>query len=101
MSNQMIERYKRDHTHPMNRATHMVGIPLILISLPLLWIAPAIGVGCFVGGWVLQFIGHAFEGKAPSFFRDPRFLLVGAAWYAKRLMGMDPAPSPLTSPERG
>ena len=26
-----------------------------------------------------------FDGKAPSFFRDPTFLLVGPAWYAKRL----------------
>jgi uncharacterized membrane protein YGL010W len=80
-----IEKYQRDHTHPMNRATHMVGIPMILVSLVVVWFAPAVGAGLFVVGWILQFIGHAFEGNAPSFMSDPRFLVVGAAWYLKKL----------------
>jgi len=33
--------------------------------------------GLFVGGWVLQFIGHAFEGKKPAFVDDIVGLLVG------------------------
>lgn len=79
-----IREYKRDHQHPMNKALHMVGIPTILLSIPTLLVAPKIAAGMFVGGWVLQFAGHAFEGKAPTFFRDPKFLLVGATWYVKR-----------------
>lgn len=31
----------------------------------------------FVGGWVIQFIGHAFEGKKPAFVDDLVGLLVG------------------------
>lgn len=81
----MLENYKKDHTHPVNKATHMVGIPMIVASLPTLVFAPAWGAGLFVVGWIFQFVGHAFEGKAPSFFRDPRFLLIGATWYAQRL----------------
>ncbi|MBO6940989.1 MAG: DUF962 domain-containing protein [Deltaproteobacteria bacterium] len=80
----MIDDYKRDHQHPMNKATHMVGIPMIIASLPLMFFVPPVGIGLFVLGWILQFIGHAFEGKPPSFFRDPSFLLVGATWYVKR-----------------
>ena len=34
----------------------------------------------FVVAWILQFIGHAIEGKKPSFFRDVQFLLIGPAW---------------------
>jgi uncharacterized membrane protein YGL010W len=34
----------------------------------------------FVIAWILQFIGHAIEGKRPSFFTDVRFLLIGPAW---------------------
>lgn len=34
----------------------------------------------FVVMWILQFIGHAVEGKKPSFFKDIQFLLVGPAW---------------------
>lgn len=30
--------------------------------------------------WVGQFIGHAIEGKKPSFFKDLQFLLIGPAW---------------------
>ena len=81
-----LKQYKADHQHPMNKATHMVGIPMIIISLPLMFFAPPIGIGLFVLGWIFQFIGQAFEGKAPSFFRDPTFLLVGATWYGKRLV---------------
>jgi uncharacterized membrane protein YGL010W len=81
-----LKQYKADHQHPMNKATHMVGIPMIIISLPLMFFAPPIGIGLFVLGWIFQFIGHAFEGKAPSFFRDPTFLLVGATWYGKRIV---------------
>ena len=35
----------------------------------------------FVLGWILQFIGHAFEGKPPEFFSDWRFLFVGVRWW--------------------
>ena len=41
------------------------------------WIALAL----FVSGWILQFIGHAFEGKPPEFFSDWRFLFVGVRWW--------------------
>ena len=34
----------------------------------------------FVVAWVGQFVGHAIEGKKPSFFEDVKFLLVGPAW---------------------
>jgi uncharacterized membrane protein YGL010W len=82
---ELIENYKRDHQHPVNKALHMVGIPMIVTSLPLIFFVPPIGIALFVLGWILQFIGHAFEGKPPSFFRDPTFLLIGPTWYAKRI----------------
>lgn len=34
----------------------------------------------FAAAWVFQFIGHAVEGKRPSFFKDIQFLLIGPAW---------------------
>lgn len=80
----MLTNYKRDHQHPVNRATHSIGIPLILLSLPMLFVDYRWGAAMFLGGWLFQFIGHAFEGKWPSFFRDPRFLLVGATWFVQR-----------------
>ena len=35
------------------------------------------GVGSFVVGWVLQFIGHYYEGRKPAFVDDIVGLLVG------------------------
>lgn len=35
------------------------------------------GIGLFVVGWIIQFIGHAFEGKKPAFVDDLVGLLVG------------------------
>ena len=35
------------------------------------------GVCLFVVGWIIQFIGHYWEGKKPAFFDDIRGLLIG------------------------
>jgi uncharacterized membrane protein YGL010W len=40
-----------------------------------LWLAG--GLGLFVAGWVIQFIGHAFEGRKPAFVDDLVGLLIG------------------------
>lgn len=34
----------------------------------------------FAAAWVGQAIGHAIEGKKPSFFADLTFLLIGPIW---------------------
>jgi len=36
-----------------------------------------LGGGLFVAGWIIQFIGHAFEGRKPAFVDDLVGLLVG------------------------
>lgn len=37
----------------------------------------AVGVGGFAVGWVLQFIGHVFEGRKPAFIDDIMSLAIG------------------------
>ena len=82
-----MEKYNEDHQNKVNRALHSVGIPMIVASLPIMPVNPLLGMSMFVFGWILQFVGHAFEGKAPSFFRDPTFLLIGPMWFWKKLRG--------------
>ncbi len=36
--------------------------------------------GVFVVACIGQFIGHHYEGKAPSFFQDLQFLMIGPLW---------------------
>lgn len=86
---EFIERYRRTHQHPANRALHAVGIPTIVVSLPLFFWNWPLALGLFAVGWVLQFLGHAFEGKAPAFFADPRFLLVGPWWWLRKTLGLE------------
>ena len=39
----------------------------------------------FVVAWIGQFVGHAIEGKRPSFFKDVQFLLIGPLWLVSAL----------------
>jgi uncharacterized membrane protein YGL010W len=73
----------------------LLSVPLALGTLPvllaMLWSIDALersaGVplwsvcaALFVLAWIGQFIGHAIEGKRPSFFKDVQFLLIGPLW---------------------
>ena len=53
----------------LDRLGHLDGVPLWSICLFL-----------FVVAWIGQFIGHAIEGKRPSFFKDVQFLMIGPLW---------------------
>jgi hypothetical protein len=65
----MIRRFARNylerHRHPINLVLHAFGVPItfvvstvFLIQQDWLWAAVA-----FVGGYMLQFVGHAIEGN--------------------------------------
>jgi len=88
-----IAQYSASHRHPVNRLLHTLGIPMIVVSLALAaagLAAPALLLPAallFVAGWVLQFLGHAVEGKRPEFFSDWRFLFVGLRWWVAKIRG--------------
>jgi len=88
-----IRQYASSHQNPVNRACHTIGIPLVAISIVLAplsvwhqswWKIPA---ALFLLGWTFQFVGHWFEGKAPEFFHDWRFLFVGLRWWFAKVSG--------------
>ncbi len=83
----LLEKYRNDHKNKVNRILHSIGIPMIVVSLPLVFIAPPVGLALFVLGWIFQFVGHAFEGNMPSFFSNPQFLLVGPIWFWRKIRG--------------
>jgi uncharacterized membrane protein YGL010W len=88
-----IAQYGQSHQHPVNRLCHTLGIPLIVVSLPLflvvLLVPPfwPVPVALFIVGWIFQFVGHAFERKPPEFFQDWRFLFVGLRWWVAKVRG--------------
>ena len=70
MPNWLANWFER-HQHPVSLVLHIVGIPLTIAALVLgavqltqsqwgLWWRPA---GLFMGGYLLQWIGHLVEGN--------------------------------------
>jgi uncharacterized membrane protein YGL010W len=129
-----LSQYASYHRDRRNIATHLVGIPMIVLGIQALLARPSVVVhgapltvalvatiatmgfyfvldrrygfvmaalltvslwvgtclaarstgvwllgsaGLFLGGWVVQFVGHAFEGKKPAFVDDLVGLLMG------------------------
>ena len=67
MLQRFLTNYIQRHTHPLNRLLHLLGVPLTFVVTAILisrqqepwWWA----VASFVGGYGLQFLGHAIEGN--------------------------------------
>lgn len=59
------------------------GAALASVAVWLAW-----GIGFFAVGWVIQFIGHWYEGRKPAFFDDLIGLLVGPMFVVAEAMFM-------------
>ena len=58
------EGWRLRHQLPLNFALHLLGIPIVLASFVLYFFLPWYwGVGAFVLGYLLQYVGHLFEGN--------------------------------------
>jgi uncharacterized membrane protein YGL010W len=84
MADSFVDNYKSKHRHPLNKLSHSVGMPMIVVSVPLFFFSWRWALVFFVAGWVFQFIGHAIEGNQPAFFRNPLYLLIGPWWLVRR-----------------
>lgn len=57
-----------------------------------LWLS--VGLGAFVVGWIIQFVGHAYEGRKPAFVDDLSGLIIGPLFVVAELafmLGLCPA----------
>lgn len=46
----------------------------------------SIGVGSLMAGWLIQFVGHQYEGRQPAFFDDAAGLLAGPVFVVAEAM---------------
>ena len=74
------------------RLSRVFFIAMTGVSALMLLLVHAMGVlrlemciGIFLIAWVFQFVGHAVEGKKPSFFEDIRYLWVGPLFVLSKL----------------
>jgi uncharacterized membrane protein YGL010W len=69
-------------------------LAFVLLDLLTAWVFAQYGastlrwsaVAVFAVAWVGQFVGHAIEGRRPSFLTDLSYLLVGPAWLMDKLL---------------
>ena len=84
-----LRNWTRRHQHQVSLVLHMVGIPACFVAAPLLLIVELwwSAAGAFVGGYALQFVGHAIEGNQS-----------GEEILLRRLMGKTTDPPPSDKP---
>jgi hypothetical protein len=59
-----LRNWRERHQHPFNFTIHLLGIPLAVAGLFLLFFLPWYwGFSAFLLGYALQFAGHAVEGN--------------------------------------
>src|SRR5437660_12928696 len=58
-----LKNWLQRHQHPFDFAIHLLGIPIAVAGLVLLFISPWWGLGGLVLGYLLQWIGHLVEGN--------------------------------------
>ena|SRR5438477_8746790 len=59
--------YRSQHTTKGVRATHLVGIPGVAFSIPVVFAKPKVGLPVFLAGWGLQVLGHkVYEKNKPA-----------------------------------
>lgn len=83
----LMDKYDQDHQDPRNQFCHKVGIPMIAASFPVgaTVVGLPLAATMFTVGWGFQFVGHAYEGKQPTFVSDKRGLLAGLLWWTKKM----------------
>jgi uncharacterized membrane protein YGL010W len=90
-----VAQYRREHTQFGTKVTHMIGIPMVVVSIPTALLSPPAAAGLALGGWALQAAGHAmFERSRPPFETDPYYLLAAPVWVAGEWLELFGLPLP-------
>lgn len=98
----LVEKYRRDHRHPVNHWLHVgVGWPMVGASLLLLPFRPLWSAGLFLGGYATMFTGHfVFEKNTPTILKHPSTPFVIAWAVIKNIVRPGRAASFLKTPDR-
>jgi uncharacterized membrane protein YGL010W len=86
----VLERYETEHRHPVNRALHAVGIPVVALATTALispWrpsgLSRKTSLAVLAAGWGLLLAGHAIEGNRPAILRTPTAILSALKWWTR------------------
>jgi hypothetical protein len=60
----ILKNWRLRHQHPFNFWIHMIGIPMAVAGVVMLFYYPwYYGASAFVLGYILQYVGHRVEGN--------------------------------------
>lgn len=82
-----LNDYRRHHSTKGCRITHMIGVPLIALSIPISLFNKRLATSFFVVGWIFQFVGHLlYQRNRPMFMtemRSPMTILAALAFVSE------------------
>lgn len=80
--------YLYEHRHPLNRLTHMFGIPILVVTavLALATVSWRLFLGGWTVGWAIQILGHRIEGNRPALLKRPIAWLLGPLMVSVELL---------------
>ena len=72
------------------RLTHLVGIPGVAFSMPVIFARPRLGLRVFALSWALQVLGHkVFEKNNPALSKGfVTYQLCGLAFWCEEVAGL-------------
>jgi hypothetical protein len=83
----LYSHYDHAHNHPINRALHMIAIPVGFSSLVVVWWSWKIALALIPAAFALAWLGHMIEGNKPAFLSNPAHVLVAPVWLMRKLTG--------------
>ena len=86
----LYSQYDDEHKHPVNRALHMLAIPLGFSALVVVWFHWVIALLLIPAAFALAWVGHLVEGNRPATVTNPAAIVMAPVWVARRLFGGAP-----------
>ena len=83
----LYSHYDGAHNHPVNRALHMIAIPVGFSSIIVVWFHWVIGLLLIPAAFALAWLGHLVEGNKPAFLTNPAHVFVAPLWMVRKLFG--------------
>jgi uncharacterized membrane protein YGL010W len=82
--------YRSQHTTKGVRLTHLVGIPGVAFSMPVILVRPRLGLRLFGLSWALQVLGHkVYEKNSPALTKGfLTYQLCGLAFWCEEVAGL-------------
>jgi hypothetical protein len=84
----LYSHYDGAPNHPVNRALHMIAIPIGFSSLIVVWYHWIIALLLIPTAFALAWIGHWIEGNKPAFLTNPAHVFVAPVWRTRKVFGL-------------